>query len=830
VNKAGRSQPSTSAAVALWARTVVRRHLAATVVLGVLAGLAGGAAMSAWEYSRRAGSATDRLLAATAPAAGTLLGCPPGVDRSSGENAFEQCFTSESTLALFDALRTAPAVAAADFNTSLLAVLSVPGRATSQPTSITVRDATAGGFIGRQRLLRGRLADPRAADEAVISERAVRLLGVDVGSSLQVAPCAITADPSSGCGTASAVRVTGVIRDLRDLKPAGTVVDDPRLAPGAGDLADAVTLTPAWRQQVAADTLTFATLGFIPRPGRTLDDVRAELAVALPGWFVHVNPNSTLSASDAVRDATAIQARALLAVGALIALAAAVFVGQTVSRQVRRELVDREAMRALGLDRADAIRTSLVRSVPVALIAACTAVVVAVVASAFGPGGFSDRVEVDPGIRVDPLVLLVGAGATAAVVAVAAAMGGLVERPLRPPARSAPWPSVARLLAALSVPAAAGLRVAGRRRGGANWLAIAAVAAAVSAIGAAAVFVHSLERVETTPVRYGAAWQFAANFSSPDKVAATVASVRADPLIAAAATLNSTEPLDLPGIGRSWMMSVDPLKGEYRLPVVAGRVPTADDEVALGPATMRDLGVHIGDVVPAMSLPPQGGAAGDAPTTIGPFRVVGEVLLNDGDLWVGPGRGLLLTHAAHLAIDSGATGGDVVVTAVPGVPRERLIADLFARFGALVVPQPQVDLARYHLISAMPWLLAAVTVLLAVAAFAHALVVSVRGARRQYAVLRALGFSRGQVWRAVSWRAFADVLPGIAVGVPVGIAVGRWLWHLVAARIGLVSGPVVTPNVSLLVVAATLVIGLAIAAIPGMQAGRMALADALRSE
>jgi predicted lysophospholipase L1 biosynthesis ABC-type transport system permease subunit len=84
---------------------------------------------------------------------------------------------------------------------------------------------------------------------------------------------------------------------------------------------------------------------------------------------------------------------------------------------------------------------------------------------------------------------------------------------------------------------------------------------------------------------------------------------------------------------------------------------------------------------------------------------------------------------------------------------------------------------------------------------------SVRRRRRDLAVLKTLGFVRGQVSAAVAWQATTVALVALAVGLPLGVALGRWSWSLLIDRIGLGAEPV-TPWPALLAAAtATILVG-----------------------
>ena len=50
-------------------------------------------------------------------------------------------------------------------------------------------------------------------------------------------------------------------------------------------------------------------------------------------------------------------------------------------------------------------------------------------------------------------------------------------------------------------------------------------------------------------------------------------------------------------------------------------------------------------------------------------------------------------------------------------------------------------------------------------------------------MLKVIGFTRRQVAAMVAWQATVAAIIGIAAGVPLGIALGRWLWTLFARQI-----------------------------------------------
>ena len=60
------------------------------------------------------------------------------------------------------------------------------------------------------------------------------------------------------------------------------------------------------------------------------------------------------------------------------------------------------------------------------------------------------------------------------------------------------------------------------------------------------------------------------------------------------------------------------------------------------------------------------------------------------------------------------------------------------------------------------------------------------------ALLKTLGFTRGQLVSAVAWQATTVAMIGVAIGLPLGIALGHWLWILFAHNISAVPHPTVS--------------------------------------
>jgi hypothetical protein len=71
---------------------------------------------------------------------------------------------------------------------------------------------------------------------------------------------------------------------------------------------------------------------------------------------------------------------------------------------------------------------------------------------------------------------------------------------------------------------------------------------------------------------------------------------------------------------------------------------------------------------------------------------------------------------------------------------------------------------------------------------------------------------------------------GLVIGVPVGIAAGRWLWLAFAHELSAVPDPVIPAASIALAAVAALVLANLVAALPGRAAARTPAAVVLRAE
>jgi len=293
-------------------------------------------------------------------------------------------------------------------------------------------------------------------------------------------------------------------------------------------------------------------------------------------------------------------------------------------------------------------------------------------------------------------------------------------------------------------------------------------------------------------------------------------------------------------------------------PIVSGHGVDASNQVVLGAATMAALHTHLGSRVTVTF-----GAAQEAPYYLPPttFVVVGTATL--------PAVGYASIVADHTSMGTGGLinesafpssllasayspdgGADLVfvrtragVSPAAGRANLQVIAraadrDLAAlpngegegeTVSVLGVQRP-AQIVNYRSIGATPGILAGTLGAGAVVALALTLATAVRRRRRDLALLKTLGFTQGQLAGAIAWQASVIGVIGIVVGIPVGIAMGRWLWSLFAQLIYAVPRPTVPVTAVVLVGVGALVVANLVAALPGRSAARTSTAVLLHTE
>jgi predicted lysophospholipase L1 biosynthesis ABC-type transport system permease subunit len=89
--------------------------------------------------------------------------------------------------------------------------------------------------------------------------------------------------------------------------------------------------------------------------------------------------------------------------------------------------------------------------------------------------------------------------------------------------------------------------------------------------------------------------------------------------------------------------------------------------------------------------------------------------------------------------------------------------------------------------------------------------------------------TRKQVWAVIAWQTTLTLVIAIVVGLPLGIAAGRWAWHAFAGSIGAVPVTEIPLLALLLGLAALVVAANLLTVVPAAIAGRTRPAVFLRA-
>ena len=543
---------------------------------------------------------------------------------------------------------------------------------------------------------------------------------------------------------------------------------------------------------------------------------------------------------DPVHRVTGYEAACLLAF-ALAALVAAFFlVGQSVARYTSATVVDLQVLLAVGMTRRQAVASASAAPFLAAAAGATAGVAGAIVASRWMPIGLASIVEPHPGLDVDwlvlgagwvivPLLVLAGSAAAAATALTAGRRQGAQRRSAV---------AVAAAGAGFPVPVVIGARFAFEPGRGRSAVPVrpALVGAVAGVLGVVAAFTFSagVSDAAAHPARFGQTWQLATFLGLNGQDLGPASKV-----LQAVAADRDVIGVDDARIGgaQSGQVSIEsftyaPVAGK-RLSIVLtdGRMPATPDEIALAPTTARQLHAVTGSTVRLT-----GGAA--TPQAV---RVTGIALCPRGTAqrlrrWGVAHSRRVRPDLCRRALCLQVPRRDRGAAARRGCAGGRAQAQ-HGRCGDqgrpcihLHAPGPAAGCPGDPGPGALPLALSAFLALLALGAVGHALSIAVNRRRHELAVLRALGMTRLQTRIVVATQASVLAMIGLVFGVPLGVALGRSIWRLVAGFTPLAYHPPLAAWALLLIGPIALLAANALAAWPEQHAARLRTGQVLRTE
>jgi hypothetical protein len=774
--------------VLLFLRAESRRRWRSWLVLGLLVASVGGLVLAATAAGRRTDAAFPQFVARHGYDADVYAQRPvPEVERLPGVSSF--------------AVITGP-------------LAGQPTCSCTHPinsSDLSVEFISAAG-VSPWKLVAGHLPNPLRPDQVLASFTLAQENGIKVGTIIHIPFFARSQQAALDSGGASpqpdgpslALRVVGISASEIDFPSGSTPLDE-------------LLVTRAFEQTVmpqTADSIGYAIrlrdgVSGLPRFDAEVNALGAPAGVA--------NEDGQVKSIESSIHAQSVGWWLLAVIAAVLGVPV---LYQALARQTALESIEYPVLAALGAARRQLALTAMVRNLAVAVLGAAGAVLIAMALSPLAPVGEAHLAETSTGIFFDPVSLPAGALVTVAVVLLVGfwpAVRATRPAPSKYGAAAAPSAVVARLAIAGAPPSTViGVRHALQRRSEGVSVpvgpAILGAMLAVAVLAATVVFGASLSHLTASPALYGN--DFALNFSPGQPDPALLSHLQHDPAISRI-TQGYAEDVLVNGVPVG-AVAGEAVQGPLLISTIAGRLP-AGGQVALGETTMRQVGAHVGSEVEITVSSPTG-----RKRTV-PFRVVSQVSLPTLGGGVNLGTGAVFSIRGYQA-----------AVCPPGAGREKCQRDLLraGSYGVLasVVPSTQGKTAITHYLNAYPSIaspavaptslvnfgeavnfpvvVGGIVATFGAATLLHLLMASVTRRRREFCLLKVLGFVNRQIMMSVAWQATTVAVVGLIAGIPVGLIAGRVAWLAFAAHLGVVPVAVIP-----LATIGTLAVGIAAAAI-----------------
>lgn len=781
-------------------RLALRRQWRTALMVGVLVGVWVGVALALGAGARRMQTVVARNLAAS---------------RASDvqANPSTPIIFSGSPISASRLLRLRTVSAAADFlNVSLLWVRSPAGvtEQTGQFSPLVSDDPRFGTTVERLLIRSGHAPRPDRPNEIAISDAFANKLHVRVGQVLTalavsartfVAIFAGRAEPAPGSPLAHLIRLR--IAGITAADPVADYLPQPNIylsrsflsaypASWVGGLLRAVLVRLRGGQRNAgAFEAAFRRL-----PG-------GDSTVLWPSYQI----------SDRTAHGLQVEGDALELLAVAMLLAGTLALGQFLARMIAEDGDQIRVMRALGLGPRRVAMVALAPAAVATAVSVLCALTVEGATSRWMEFGAARSLEPRPPTGLDLAFSLFGVGLVVivsvlvSVVAVRAALHGrqvisLHTSSARPRlALTLLWPTFAaggRLALApgrLQAPAATRLR-------------LLALGLVIMMLAVAASLASSITHLLATPSLYGRDFNvLAATTGSPAMVGRVSASrsVRAVSAVEESSALIDGQVAPLAALWK--------VKGSIPLEMLSGHPPQGPDQIVLGTATMRSLHTAVGDTIRVV------GSSGGYPMT-----VVGRAVLPT----VGGPTGLM--DAADGALVDAAGGRRLLGPLAPDRILLEASPHAVSAFLANPVfgpPQPVPERKDFESLRPITLWGTLVCAIAGVLLLAFALSSATRRREPELALLKTFGFEPRQIIATVGAAAVWTVGLGL-IGLPIGLALGRLVWNVIATRDGVIAVTTTPWSGAALLVPAALLVGIILSIFPGIGATRRATASQLR--
>ena len=692
----------------------------------------------------------------------------------------------------------------------------------------------------------GRAANPKKADEFVLDSATAHLYGFHLGETVTIGWVSNAGGVSQGNSPTFKVPHDHQIR--MKLVGIGAANVDSLFQDQDNANSDQIELfTPAFADKLLACCSNAMESGIALDDGtRYLSTVESEIHGILPKGlpFTYVQAPDVEARAERTLKPESI---ALGVFGGIAGLAVLLIAGQVIGRRIRLNADDLNVLRALGAGPAMTSSDGLLGTLASIVVGSLLAGLVAIGLSPLAPLG-PVRPLIRVGLHVDwtvigfgVVLLLLSLSTLAVVVAYRAAPHRVAVRLQRERGSS-----VARAATASGLPptAVTGIRFALEPGVGRSTVpvrsAILGAILALTVVVTTVTFGSSLNTLVSRPALYGWNWTYDMDGGGglgdiPGRPVAAL--LNADHFVAHwtgvyFSTLRIDQ-LNVPVMGGSPNAGVGP-------PLLSGHGFDGPRQVVLGADTIAQLHKRLGDTVEVSSA----GSARTTLTIVGTATMPAIGIAGSAHLEMGSGALLsykLISPGARNIFDVEVPGPNAILVQMvkgsnpkAGLASLQAIGHKFTQFeddgGAVLPVERPAEILNYRTLGTTPILLGLALACGAVVALGLTLVSSVRRRRTDLALLKALGFTKRQLAAAIAWQASVAVGIGCVIGIPLGIALGRFLWGLFVHQISAVPDPTV-PAVSIVLIGvAALVLANLVAAVPGRIAARTPTAQLLRSE
>jgi ABC-type lipoprotein release transport system permease subunit len=629
---------------------------------------------------------------------------------------------------------------------------------------VVERDDRLGRILPRAKMIHGRPPNTQAVDEASVGFLAASRFHLHVGDTLSLF------DANDARDHLTSVRIVGI-----------------HVAPGEFPSADgpqssSLLLTVAFGRAFprvvngANDSLLVRI-----RPGTSPAEIAKLTSTLRYGLGVYPSTNRTNGSERTIR----VETVALLALALVVLLVGLVVVALLLKQRADMTETESAKYTALGWDSAAAYRFAALDGALIGGVSTLASVLIAILLSPLFPVGVGRIADVDTGFHIDTAVI--AAGATATLLLVCAARVLTARR--RSTTRGTVTRTLARPVPAGSRPAIlVGLYLSRDRRSraaGAGPWSVVPLAVVLAALVTVVLTTASFDRLVRRRALSSATWDAVvsppADGHGTNHIDRSLATVRRVPGVAAASpggwaadNGGNTKSLLVNGHGVEGQIFGD--DGAIRPAIRHGRAPARAGEIALGSKAMHKLGVHLGETIDL--------AASQGGRTIHGVIVGEAVLVSPLFVDFTPGTGVATVAATFRAL------GTPRATIAPYIfvrysPKARELRTFDAIESSLGTTEAfeaadRVGPEGLHRIRTVPLLLIAGLLMLIAVAIGHSLFVSVRDHRTDFAVLAAMGMSRGQERRSVLLHATLTVCALCALGIPLGLVAGTLAWNRIA--------------------------------------------------